>query len=193
VEELRQELGSDLSDDDLLLKVLIPGGAVRRGGSTERGASPAAGRSAPSSTASSGAASATDVTAVTPATAPSAVTPDLVDGPRYFTVDVDGEVFNVKVSPATGGDDGVVAVEEAGPPSRARDLPEGAIVAGAPGLVLSVLVEVGDTVAEGDEVALMEIMKMRRYIRSSQRGAVKEIWAQAGQMVEAEDVLLVVD
>ena len=43
--------------------------------------------------------------------------------------------------------------------------------------------------AEGDEVALMEIMKMRRYILSSRQGVVKEIWAQEGQMLDAQDVL----
>ena len=38
----------------------------------------------------------------------------------------------------------------------------------------------------------MEIMKMRRYIVSSRQGVVMEVWAQEGQMLEAEDVLLVV-
>ena len=65
-------------------------------------------------------------------------------------------------------------------------------MAGAPGLVLSIAVKVGDTVAEGDEIALMEIMKMRRYILSSREGVVTEVWAHEGQMVAAEDVLLVV-
>jgi pyruvate carboxylase subunit B len=105
---------------------------------------------------------------------------------------VDGEVFNVKISPVAGGSAGAVVIEQAGALSPPREVPEGAIVAGAPGLVLSVLVQVGDPVAEGDEVALMEIMKMRRYILASKQGVVSEIWAHEGQMLEAEDVLLVV-
>jgi biotin carboxyl carrier protein len=89
-------------------------------------------------------------------------------------------------------DDGAIAVEEVGAPSGPREVPEGAIVAGAAGLVLSIRVQVGDSVAEGDEVVMMETMKMRRYILSPRQGVVKEIRAQEGQMLNADDVLLVV-
>ena len=60
------------------------------------------------------------------------------------------------------------------------------------GLVLSIQVKVGDSVAEGDEVAMIETMKMSRYIVSPKQGVVSEIRAQEGQMVDAEDVLMVV-
>ena len=50
----------------------------------------------------------------------------------------------------------------------------------------------GDVVAEGDEIALIEIMKMKRSILASLPGVVTEIWAEAGQLVTAEDVLLVI-
>ncbi|MBN1630578.1 MAG: pyruvate carboxylase subunit B [Thermoleophilia bacterium] len=188
VEELRQELGPDLSDDDLLLKVLIPG----RPATPKSGPAAAAGAAgADGGGASPGAAAAAE------AAPPTGAAPDLAAAARYFTVEVDGEVFNVKVSPTVGdGDCGAVMVgggaDEAAPPRAAREAPEGAILTGAPGLVLSILVQVGDSVAEGDEVALMEIMKMRRYIVSSRQGVVKEVWAQEGQMLEADDVLLVV-
>ena len=125
VEELRQELGPDLSDDDLLLKVLIPGRPVKRSGPAESAARPGArAAAAPSGTAPSG-----------PRRPRSAGRRRRTSprGPRYFTVEVDGEVFNVKISPATGGDDGAVAVEEAGAPSgrpqepaRGRDRRRGA-------------------------------------------------------------------
>ena len=186
VEELRQELGPDLFDDDLLLKVLIPGRpATPKGGPAGTAGAPGA----PAGAAPSGAPPA--------AGAAAAAAPDLAAAARYFTVEVDGEVFNVKVSPTVGdGDFGAVmvggGVGEAAPPRAARETPEGAIQAGAPGLVLSILVHEGDSVAEGDEIALMEIMKMRRYIVSSLQGVVKEVWAQEGQMLEADDVLLVV-
>ncbi len=39
---------------------------------------------------------------------------------------------------------------------------------------------------------MIETMKMRRYIVSSEAGVVQEVLAQEGQMVDAEDVLLVV-
>ncbi len=84
------------------------------------------------------------------------------------------------------------AAEKPQTPLEPRELPEGAIVCGVAGLVLSILVKVGDSVAEGDDVAMLEIMKMRRNIVSTRRGVVKEIWAHEGQMVDAEDVLMVV-
>jgi pyruvate/oxaloacetate carboxyltransferase len=183
VEELRRELGPDLSDDDLLLKVLIPGQPAKpkTAGRSEARRREAA-RTGTGAAAASGA----------QAAGGSAVPPDSTGSPKYFTVDVDGEVFNVKISPVPGGADCGVATEEAGAPSAPRELPEGAIVAGAPGLVLSIQLEVGDPVAKGDEVALMEIMKMRRYILSTHDGVVKEILAQEGQMLDADDVLMVV-
>ena len=73
-----------------------------------------------------------------------------------------------------------------------RELPDGAILCGAPGLILSILVGVGDEVAEGGEIATIETMKMRRSIVASCGGVVREVLAQAGQMVAAEDVLMVV-
>ncbi|HLA81528.1 MAG TPA: pyruvate carboxylase subunit B [Thermoleophilia bacterium] len=173
VEELRQELGPELSDDGLLLKVLIPGGlAKRKAAPLSGGAEVASGAGA-----SGGA---PDVPA------------GLAGGPRSFLVDVDGEVFNVKISSMTGGDSGDVMVEEAGAAAGPQERPEGAIVAGAPGLVLSIRVGVGEAVDEGDEIATMEIMKMRRSICSSLQGVVKEIRAQEGQMLDADDILLVV-
>ncbi len=57
------------------------------------------------------------------------------------------------------------------------------------GLVLAIKVKVGDSVARGDEVAMIESMKMKRYIVSSKQGVVQEVLAQEGQMVDAEDVL----
>jgi pyruvate/oxaloacetate carboxyltransferase/biotin carboxyl carrier protein len=188
VEQLRQELGPDLSDDELLLKVLIPGRAVKRGGAAERGAVRTAGGEV------AGAAQAAGIQGCAPdapATGASPAQPDF-GAPRYFTVDVEGEVFKVKISAMSGGGDGVVVPEAAGAPSGPREVPEGAILAGAAGLVLSIRVQVGDPVAEGDEVAMMETMKMRRSLLSPHQGVVTEIRAQEGQMLDADDVLLVV-
>ena len=171
-EKFWKALKSDLSDDDLLLKVLIPGRPARRQG---------AGAGEGAAGAPSG-----DAPAVPAASA---------GGPRAFLVDVDGEVFNVKISPLLGGGAAgseAVAVDAARLAAVPEELPAGAIVAGAPGLLLSMRVGVGDLVAEGDEIAMMEIMKMRRSICSTLQGVVQEIRAHEGQMLDAGDILLVV-
>ena len=176
VEELRREIGTDLSDDDLLLKILIPGTSARRAEGRKQAPAAAAGAAAPA-----------------PNDGRSAGAPaDLTGFSRQFSVDVDGEVFHVKVSPLADGPGNIVSATAAQSPPASCGLPEGAIVCGRAGLLLSVLVEVGDHVTEGDDIAVIETMKMKGNIVSSKRGVVTEVRAQEGQMVGAGDVLLVV-
>jgi pyruvate/oxaloacetate carboxyltransferase/biotin carboxyl carrier protein len=202
VDELRGEIDPDLSDDDLLLRVLIPGRPLK----PRKAEGPAGAAAAEPSTpagAQPGGAPSGGPPVVGPASAQpaaGAVLPvpphDLSDLPREFTVEVDGEVFSVKVSPAGDGTATAVSASPAAGPQPTRPLqpaPEGAVLCGMAGLVLSIRVKVGDLVEEGDEIAMIETMKMRRYILSSKQGVVREIWAQEGQMVQDEDVLLVLE
>ncbi len=59
------------------------------------------------------------------------------------------------------------------------------------GKVLKVSVNVGDQIAEDDEVVVLEAMKMEMPILSEEDGTVAEIKVEAGQTVEAEQVLVV--
>jgi pyruvate/oxaloacetate carboxyltransferase len=169
VEELRQEVGPGLSDDDLLLKILIPGKPLPANAPKKQVATTAPAASAPSSSAA----------------------PTL---PQQFKVEVDGEVFNVRILSGDGG--GAVAATVSDKVEVSKDskfVPAGAVLAGTPGLVLSIEVKVGDRVAKGDQVATVEAMKMKRMICSSLPGMVKEVCAKEGDIVEAESVLLVVE
>ncbi|MEM6354489.1 MAG: biotin carboxylase N-terminal domain-containing protein [Pseudomonadota bacterium] len=64
------------------------------------------------------------------------------------------------------------------------------IAAPLPGLVKSISVATGDTVAEGDVLAVMEAMKMEHALRAPRDGAVAEVAAAAGDQV-AEGALLI--
>jgi pyruvate/oxaloacetate carboxyltransferase len=170
VEELRQEIGPELSDDDLLLKILIPGKSVKRSEPKKTAISPVIKAMAPGST---------------PA-----------DFPTEFTVDVDGELFNVKISPVwdgAGKAERTMMAERPETAKRLRELPSGAVLCGMAGLILSIETKVGDRVNAGDLVAIIEAMKMRRHVNSPCSGVVKEIWAREGEMVNPEDVLMVVE
>jgi pyruvate/oxaloacetate carboxyltransferase len=167
VEEFRRELGPELSDDELLLKILIPGKPVKRG-EPKKAAAPSATKT---------------MAAVSPS----------VDFPSEFTVDVDGEVFNVKISPVWDGAGKAVEAEKPEIAKRPRELPSGALVCGMAGLVLSIEAKVGARVNTGDLVAVIEAMKMRRHVNSPRSGVVKEIWAHEGDMVNPEDILMVVE
>jgi len=52
--------------------------------------------------------------------------------------------------------------------------------------------KVGDRVREGDPVAVIEAMKMRRQIHSPLEGVVRSILAREGEVVDINDVLMVV-
>ncbi|MGI6120229.1 MAG: acetyl-CoA carboxylase biotin carboxyl carrier protein subunit, partial [Desulfosporosinus sp.] len=51
------------------------------------------------------------------------------------------------------------------------------------GKVLAINVNVGDTIAEDDEIIILEAMKMENPIYATEGGAVKEIKVKEGQQV----------
>jgi biotin carboxyl carrier protein len=59
-----------------------------------------------------------------------------------------------------------------------------------PGTVLKVLVKVGDKVAKGDKLLIMEAMKMENNVLAERDGIVKSILINPGQTVLQNDVLI---
>jgi biotin carboxyl carrier protein len=107
-------------------------------------------------------------------------------------VDVDGDVFNVKISLVWSNEQKSAAAEMP-EPERESQIPEGAVLCGMAGLVLSIEVKAGDRVGEGDLLATIEAMKMRRRILASRKGVVKEVRAREGEIVNSGDVLVVLE
>ncbi|MFK8016566.1 MAG: pyruvate carboxylase [Gammaproteobacteria bacterium] len=64
------------------------------------------------------------------------------------------------------------------------------VAAPMPGLVSSVAVETGQTVARGDALLTIEAMKMETVITAEQPGTVKRVLATVGLQVEAKDLLV---
>ncbi len=58
--------------------------------------------------------------------------------------------------------------------------------------VASVAVSVGDQVAEGDELALLESMKMEIPVLADVAGTVTDVRVQPGDVVQEGDVLVVI-
>jgi pyruvate/oxaloacetate carboxyltransferase/biotin carboxyl carrier protein len=169
IEELRKEFGPELSDDDLLLKILIPGkppikGEAKKMTKPHQAKTPA------------------------PGGPPSEL-------PVEFKVDVDGEIFNVKISPVMHGDGKTEASISEGASKTAqelKELPAGALISGIPGMILSIEVKVGDKIEEGNLLAVIESMKMKRLFHSPHSGVVKEIMVSEGDTIDVEDILMVV-
>ena len=61
------------------------------------------------------------------------------------------------------------------------------------GTVWKIEVQVGDKVAEGDTVAVLESMKMEMPVEAEDSGTVKEIRCEEGQAVNEGDTLVVLE
>jgi pyruvate carboxylase subunit B len=105
--------------------------------------------------------------------------------PTEFKVDVDGDVFNVKIISAGGMS---VKPEEAVTPK----IHNGTVSASMQGMVLKIKVNKGDSVNKGDIVLVLEAMKMENNIHASHAGRVKEIFVKEGNTVSAGDALLLI-
>lgn len=67
------------------------------------------------------------------------------------------------------------------------------IVAPMPGKVLQVLVEVGQSVAAGDGLVIVEAMKMEHRIAAEADAVVRAVHVAAGQMVDGGAVLIALE
>ncbi|OPY73543.1 MAG: Biotin/lipoyl attachment protein [Syntrophorhabdus sp. PtaU1.Bin058] len=61
------------------------------------------------------------------------------------------------------------------------------------GKIVGVNVKVGDKVAEDDQIATLEAMKMEMPIVAPASGVIKEIKVAVGQEVEADAVLAIIE
>ncbi len=113
-----------------------------------------------------------------------------VDG-ETFTVEVDGLPGQGPARPRRGRTQtpGILV-----PPPASRVNPTSGdgnfIRSPMPGRVISILVRPGDTVSVGQEVCVVEAMKMEQSIRSPQNGVVKEIRVQPMDSVRTNDPLM---
>lgn len=61
------------------------------------------------------------------------------------------------------------------------------------GNVWKMLVQVGDKIEAGQEVSILESMKMEIPIESEQAGIVKEVVVNEGDFVNEDDVLIILE
>ena len=59
-----------------------------------------------------------------------------------------------------------------------------------PGVIISVNAKVGDQIVTGDEVCVLEAMKMQQVLRADWTGIVKTIYVESGQQVLDGDTIL---
>ena len=64
------------------------------------------------------------------------------------------------------------------------------IAAPIPGVIDSLLVKAGDIINVGQEVCILEAMKMKNVIRAKRAGRIEDIKVNIGQQVKHNDVLM---
>lgn len=106
--------------------------------------------------------------------------------PTEFEVEVDGEPFEVKVNP-TGGF--LVSGKSEETQLSQKDI-EGGVKSNMQGTILSIKVEKGNIIKEGDVIATIEAMKMEQEIKSEIAGRVKDIFVNEGDSVASGDILI---
>ena len=111
------------------------------------------------------------------------------DVPSQMEVEVDGEVFTVRIVSVGGSS---VEVGSVTPQKAPRGEVEGGIKSNMQGMVLKVNVSRGTVVKKGDPLIVLEAMKMENPIHSPVDGKVTEIFVDTGDVVQSGDVLLVV-
>ena len=75
-------------------------------------------------------------------------------------------------------------------PAKVEMVPDDALVCPMPGLVVEVLAAEGDRVFRGQNLVVLESMKMESGVASPTDGTVEEVRAVAGQAVETGDILM---
>ena len=123
---------------------------------------------------------------------PPTAAPAAVAGTAEFDVEVEGEVFKVRVSGAgmsvmPGGDASQAAAAPAAPRTG-----EGTVIAPMQGLIVKLPVKAGDDVKLGDVVAVLEAMKMQNDIVTTVAGKVREVYVKEGEVVTPSQPLLAV-
>lgn len=72
-------------------------------------------------------------------------------------------------------------------------VPEGVVKAPLVGTVVSIKVETGDAISQGDVLLILEAMKMENEIRAPKSGTIKELKVTKGEKVNVNDILVIVE
>src|ERR1700680_4982763 len=100
---------------------------------------------------------------------------------RELTVEVDGQSYAVRI---IGGLDSADVSATAAPAERSTPVVrQGTVVSPMQGLLLKVNVKVGDRVALGDVVCVLEAMKVQNDITATRAGTITELYATEGTVV----------
>lgn len=117
---------------------------------------------------------------------------------KRFNITVNGKAYDVAVEEVTGGTAPSAAPAAAAPAAPVAAAPAAAasgtaVNAPMPGNILDVKVSVGDSVAEGQVLMVLEAMKMENDIVAPKAGKVSAISVKKGDTVNSNDALAYIE
>lgn len=117
---------------------------------------------------------------------------------RAFYINVDGVPEEVIIESldevVTSGDmETARSSSRSAGSSRPKATSPGHVTTSMPGIIVDVLVSVGDKVAAGDPVVVTEAMKMETEIQAPIAGTIKEIHVQKGDSVNPDESLIEIE
>jgi propionyl-CoA carboxylase alpha chain len=77
-------------------------------------------------------------------------------------------------------------------PETQTGLPDNVVVAPMPGLLTAVLVVAGERVEQGQDVAIIEAMKMENVLQAGMSGKIGMIEVATGANLNVDDVILTI-
>ena len=123
---------------------------------------------------------------------------DIVD--NIATLTVNGEEFKVEMEREPEPEKKKPVVRQASAESATDEPAAGAVVnkanaikAPLPGVITDILVEVGQEVQAGDNVIVLEAMKMANNLQAEKAGKVTAICVKIGESVMEDDALVVIE
>lgn len=126
------------------------------------------------------------------------------DEVKTYSVLVNGNSYNVQVAEGESKFAGVKSVTQTPSQSKPAEAPKAEnktvssgdsneVLATLPSNVFKILVKVGDKVSKGQNVVILEAMKMEINIESPKDGVIKEILVNQGDTVDSNQVLAIVE
>jgi len=121
---------------------------------------------------------------------------------NLVTVTVNGEEYKVelekqaepeKKKPVLGKPAAASAPAESGETTTKAVNKNNAVKAPLPGVITDIKVAVGDQVAVGDTVVVLEAMKMANNLQAEKAGTVTAICVKIGESVMEDDALIVIE
>ena len=111
---------------------------------------------------------------------------------KVYKIKVNGKAYEVELEAVSESAKSIEVAPKAAPVAQPAAAGDQVIKAPMAGTILDVKVAVGQTVAKGQTIAILEAMKLENEVKASVAGTVKSIAVSKGSAVKNGDTLIVV-